>query len=147
MTIQRILCPTDFSVHSAAALQYAVSLARDSRATIILLHVAEPIPVHREVPYATIYEPDINGLRGQLDAVAIDPAVKVIRRVVLGSPLEAVLEVAEEEHADLIVMGTHGRTGIAHMLIGSVAEQMMRAAPCPVLTLKAPSPVAATAGS
>jgi nucleotide-binding universal stress UspA family protein len=70
------------------------------------------------------------------------PGVEAERRLEEGDPVEAILRVAEEIGADLIVMGTHGRTGLSRLFMGSVAEQVLRRAPCPVLTLK--SPFAAT---
>lgn len=85
MLIRRILCPMDFSARSEAALQFAESLARDTGAEMILLNVVEPIPLHREVPYAAIYDPDITEPRRRLDALVVDPAVTVRRLVVRDS--------------------------------------------------------------
>ena len=65
--------------------------------------------------------------------------IEVTRSVVVGSPFRKIIETAEAEHVDLIVMATHGRTGLSHLLIGSVAERVVRTAPCPVLTIRPPA--------
>ena len=72
-----------------------------------------------------------------------DPTVPVVHKLLVGDPAEAIVQQAEAEHADMIVMGTHGRTGLTRMLMGSVAEAVVRRAACPVLTVKQPAAVAA----
>lgn len=137
MAIKKILCPIDFSPQSGAAMDYAVALARDTGAELMLLHVAEPaIALGEAVPQM----PDTAECRRELAAVIVDPEIRVDRRVVVGYAAEQILASASQRPVDLIVMGTHGRTGFSHLLMGSVAECVVRKASCPVLTLKAAVP-------
>ncbi len=141
----RILVPIDFSAGSEAALEMATSLARDSGGSLILTHV-EIIPLSAaggEYLYA-IPEPPTEELLAKLNAVAVpDSQVPVERRLLAGDPADAIIHLAETEGADMIVMGTHGRRGLTRLLMGSVAEAVVRAAPCPVLTVKQPAHVVA----
>jgi nucleotide-binding universal stress UspA family protein len=138
LPIHTLLHPSDFSNRSASAFQLACALARDYCARLVVLHVAVPPLVYGE----DILPPDPEILRqsaqAQLDRLQAPPGVRAERRLVEGDPATEVLRVAQEIGADLIVMGTHGRTGLARLLMGSVAEQVMRQAHCPVLTLKTP---------
>lgn len=136
MNIKRILCPVDFSPESASALALATIFARDTGAEIVLLHVVEPLPAYGDVMSFAPLEPDCAGPRSKLEAIAVDPALKVRRSVLVGFPADTILGQARSEHADLIVMGTHGHTGLTHLLMGSVAESIVRNAPCAVLTIK-----------
>ena len=140
MFAHRILVPTDFSPNSNVALSLATSLARDSGGEVVLAHV-ETIPLSAaggEYLYA-IPEPPTEELLEKLEHVALpDSQVPVERRLLSGDPADAIVRIAETEHVDLIVMGTHGRRGISRLLMGSVAESVVRAAPCPVLTVKQP---------
>jgi nucleotide-binding universal stress UspA family protein len=140
LAIRTILQPTDFSERSAFALGLACSLARDYGARLILLHVAEP-------PYTVASEGmlvipplvDLEPFRERLQRLLpSDPKIAVEHRVVPGDPATEILQAAEETHSDVVVLGTHGRTGVARFLMGSVAEQVVRRAPCPVLVVKAP---------
>ncbi|MGD9723169.1 MAG: universal stress protein [Pirellulales bacterium] len=138
MKYKRILFATDFSPASEAALKYATALARDSGATLLILHVEElPTPYaggEMLLPQPEYPNPEI---RRMLDAVVpTDKSVQYEHHLVLGTPAEDIVRIAEEQHADLIVIGTHGRTGLKRVLMGSVAEAVMRRATCPVLTLK-----------
>jgi nucleotide-binding universal stress UspA family protein len=135
--IHTILHPTDFSPQSAHALQLACSLARDYVARLVVLHVAEPPPV----PYGDgillpVPVDDDERLKGELGRLPVPDGVRAERRFERGDPVTETLRVAEEISADLVVMGTHGRTGLGRLLMGSVAEQVVRQAPCPVLTVK-----------
>jgi nucleotide-binding universal stress UspA family protein len=138
MKLQRILVPIDFSSGSDAALDLATSLARDSGGTLILAHV-EVVPLSAaggEYLYA-IPEPPTEELLAKLNKVTPpDSRVPVERRLLAGDPAEAIIRLAETEKADLIVIGTHGRRGIRRVLMGSVAEVVVRTASCPVLTVK-----------
>jgi nucleotide-binding universal stress UspA family protein len=137
---KKILFPTDFSTCSDAGLKQATALARDAGATLLIAHVEEPAIAYGggEMYYGTI-EPDHKELTAMLRAVVpTDPAVKYEHRLLTGDPAERIVELAEEEHCDLIVMGTHGRTGFMRLLMGSVAEAVVRQAKCPVLTFKQP---------
>jgi len=138
MNYKKILFATDFSPASAAALKYATSLARDSGATLLIAHVEElPTPYaggEMMLPQTEFPNPEIQKM---LDAVVpSDKNVKYEHHLVLGTPAEDIVRMAEEQEADLIVIGTHGRTGLRRVLMGSVAEAVMRRAKCPVLTLK-----------
>ena len=142
MEFHRILAPTDFSESSQQAIQYAGELAQRFGATLVLLHVVElpPYPIEGLPPS------ELGGtLLGDLERLATsdlarvlanEAEVNVVRRVVAGIPYRTIVEVAAAEKVDLIVMATHGRTGFSHLFMGSVAEKVLRTAPCPVLTIR-----------
>lgn len=138
MKTRKILFPTDFSSKGEAALEYAASLARERNALLVIVHVQEPPAVYGEGSY--YYgdpEPDADLLRNMLLAVKPhDPAVACHHRFVQGFPAGGILSVAKEEDVDLIVMCSHGRTGLSRVLLGSVAEEVMRKAECPVMIVK-----------
>jgi nucleotide-binding universal stress UspA family protein len=140
MKAKTIIYPTDFSHSSDAALDYATSLARDSGAKLLLVHVEEPpLAYGGGEMYSGIPEPNTEALLKMLHAVKPkDPAVPYEHRLLAGDPASAIVELAEQENADLIVLGTHGRTGLARLLMGSVAEAIVRRAPCPVFTYRRP---------
>lgn len=136
----KILVPTDYSQCSITALKHAINLARGSDGTLLLLHVSEP----RSERFPAMTPESEDPLRQ--DVVLLleslgqaTPPLSFEERRVEGLPVTAILTVARQENVDLIVMGTSGRTGIRRMLMGSVAEEVCRRAPCPVLTLKANS--------
>lgn len=138
LQLKTILHPTDFSPQSEHAFHLACSLARDHGGSVLLLHVQEPPPVAEG---GMVPLPPPMQTREQLDEALAgirptDPQVKVARRVEEGLAANTILAVAEETKCDLIVLGTHGRTGLSRLLMGSVAEQVVRKAPCPVLTVK-----------
>lgn len=140
MKAKKILLPVDFSTAGEAALQMATMLARDSGATLIVLHVEEPPMAYGggEMYYGLV-EPDRNELSRMLHEVKpSDPSIPVVYRLVTGDPATSVVQAAEEEDADFIVVGSHGRTGLGRLLMGSVAEAIVRRAQCPVVTVKAP---------
>jgi len=140
--IERILIPVDFSVTSAAAADYGCDLAVRLGARVTLLHVFSPGII--TTPDA-VFAPTPEELRALAHAARthlLSMAEKLGRErlaidcvAVEGSPGDGIGEIAERDHADLIVMGTHGRRGVSHLLLGSVAEHVMRHAPCPVLTI------------
>jgi nucleotide-binding universal stress UspA family protein len=139
--IRTILHPTDTSEDSQSAFRLACSLARDHGAELVVLHVYPPAAVpEQDRPWwgPTAYDQrlwnDILRLR------PLDPAVQVKYRLAAGEPAAVILEFAAELNCDLIVMGTHGRTGLRRLLLGSVAEEVLRHATCPVLTVKSNSP-------
>lgn len=146
MNVKKILFPTDFSDASDAGLHYATALARDTGAQMLIVHVEEPPAAYGAGEmYYVVPESDESALRERLKTVVpTDAAVAYTHRLVTGDPATQIVHLAEEEGVDLVVMGTHGRTGLARLLIGSVAEAVVRRAPCPVLTLKQPhgAPVA-----
>jgi len=138
MNAKKILFPTDFSHLSDAALEHASALARDTGATLLIVHVEEPPMAYGggEMYYG-IPEPDRDEVRRMTEAVRpTDPEVRFEHRLVDGSPAEEIVRVADEEHVDMIVIGTHGRTGLKRLLMGSTAEQVMRLAKCPVFVFK-----------
>ena len=135
---QRILHPTDFSAHSKAAFEVACSIARDTGGDLLVLHVV-PAPVGLDEVAESRREGFRDRIRAELNAVRpVDPRQEVPHLLLDGDPAEMILDAATTHHADLIVMGTHGRTGVGRLLIGSVAEHVLRKANCPVLTVKAP---------
>jgi nucleotide-binding universal stress UspA family protein len=143
LPIHTILHPTDFSTHSEYAFQLAVALARDYKAHLIVLHV-EVVPAaiygfgEGILPPRTEWDDE---LRRELEHIqAADPSVHLTHRLEEGDPVTQILNVAKETNADLIVIGTHGRRGIPRLLMGSVAEQVVRQANRPVLSVRAPFP-------
>jgi nucleotide-binding universal stress UspA family protein len=144
MQITRILVPTDFSPHAESALRYALDLAPKFNAAVHLLHVVED-PIAAGVWSSDIYTAEVEGLQvnlvrdaeQRLCASVPAGAAMVTCEVRRGPAARQILEAAREAGSDLIVMGTRGRTGVAHVLMGSVAERIVRLAPCPVLTLHA----------
>ncbi len=140
MDVNRILFPTDFSHCGDAALAFATALARDTKATLVIVHVEEPAVAYGggEMYYG-IPEPATADLKAMLKEVkpTVD-SVPFEHHLITGDPAGAIVRFAETEAIDLIVLGTHGRTGLMRMLMGSVAESIVRRAPCPVLTFKQP---------
>jgi universal stress protein A len=149
MNLQRILFPTDFSLQSQPALELATALAREAGAKLLIVHVQEPpIELVAEGAYGfSELHPDKQAIEAQLkQIVPADAAVPYEHHVLFGSPAAEIVQLAKHENVDLIVMSTHGRTGLMHLLMGSVAEAVLRRAPCPVITLRAGAEGAATAG-
>ena len=138
MNAKKILFPTDFSTAAEAGRAEAESLARDRQATLIVLHVQEPVMgLAGPLDYATL-EQTSEMLKKMLhDATPVDKTIRVEPRLTMGEPATEIVRVANEENVDLIVMGTHGRTGLSRFFMGSVAEQVIRHATCPVLTYRA----------
>jgi nucleotide-binding universal stress UspA family protein len=143
--IRRILHPTDFSSASRPAFERAIALARDARAELIVAHVLSPIlPVVGEgyIPPQTYESIDAAGrtsAQRKLEVlVARARKARVRARALLleGSPHDRIAKAAKARRADLIVMGTHGRSGLARLFIGSVASRVVSAAPCPVMTVR-----------
>jgi nucleotide-binding universal stress UspA family protein len=158
--ITRILVPLDFSGPSDAALEYATGLAERLGASLHLLHVFEDPLWTTGAMAADMYVPVPEGLRESLLANARTQLEERARKldverfhpttdVYTGPIANAITEFATRQQTDLIVIGTHGRGGMSHLLLGSVAERVVRNAPCPVLTVrtstvgKPPAPVAA----
>jgi len=140
--VQTILHPTDFSERSGHAFRFACLLARDLGAHLIVLHVMPPEAIALQGEFMT-YVPPSDKYREELSEKlhwlgAEDPAVEVEHLLEEGDPAAVILRVVETTPCDLIVMGTHGRTGLSRVLMGSVAEEVVRRASCPVLTLKVP---------
>jgi universal stress protein A len=142
MHASKILFPTDFSTLSDAALKHATVLARDMGAKLLIMHVEEPPAAYGTGEmYYGIPDPDMPALRNMLEAVVpSDRTVPYEHRMITGDPADEIVALAEQEKADLIVMGTHGRTGLGRLLMGSVAEAVVRRARCPVFTFKENQP-------
>jgi len=141
LPIHAILHPTDFSDHSEHAFHLACSLARDHGARLIVLHVwsiptsmlfGEVVPI----PDAGRYDRNIEDELHSYQPDGRDQPCE--HMLVQGDPAIVILQVAKDVAADLIVMGTHGRRGLMRLLMGSVAEQVVRSASCPVVTVKNP---------
>ncbi|QQS37835.1 MAG: universal stress protein [Ignavibacteriales bacterium] len=146
LNYKKILVPIDFSDYSKSSLRYAVNFAKQFNAGIILVYVVEPI----------IYPPDFSmgqiaipttGL--EMDKRAVEELEKLAETeipkdlvkktlVKTGKPFYEIIDTAKEEDVDLIIISTHGHTGVEHILFGSTAEKVVRKAPCPVLTLREP---------
>ena len=147
--INRILCPVDFSDPSLSAVEHAVDLAKHFSAHILLFHsVSEmdhpPSPSYTLTPVLTDQMMQItlqmtenaNNAIKELIETDIPDGISVDQRVDVGDPATSIVQAAREENADLIVMSTHGRSGIKGLFFGSVAEKVVRSAECPVLTIK-----------
>lgn len=144
MEIKTILFPTDFSQGARAAMDYAMSLAQDFKAKLILLYVIQDISIAEwyipsSISAADLVEDMQKSAEREIDKWEIEVAGKVRdveKMVVRGVPFVEIIRTAKERKADMIVIGTHGRTGIDHMLFGSTAEKVVRKSPCPVLTVR-----------
>ncbi len=148
LLFRTILHPTDFSQPAEEAFQLAASLARDHGARLVVLHVtpaasqdaagSEEIWLHKDHLWEEFHRLE-----------ALDPRIREVRiecKFIDGDPVEEILRLAGAIDCDLIVMGTEGRSGLGRLLMGSVAEKVLRKAPCPVLTVKSrpkPAPVPA----
>jgi len=145
--IHAILAPTDFSGHSERAVRYACGLAARLGEDLHLVHILSeilppgPDPLLMPVMPPEFYQENEDRAKVTLGRL-LDPAWgsprSVITAVRWGSPVESVVSYAIDHRIDLIVIATHGRTGLSHVLLGSVAERIVRESPCPVLTLRDP---------
>jgi nucleotide-binding universal stress UspA family protein len=142
--VEKILAPTDLSELSRVGLEYALELARGWGAEVTVYHLANAAEL---ASYKASSMEDLLSKHRQIleqflsDSFAeLLPLVEVRQKVEIGSPATSILEEAEREGSDLIVMSTHGRTGLAHMLMGSVTEQVVRNASCPVFSIHPPQP-------
>ncbi len=148
MKVKRILAPVDFSEVSHQSLDEATSLAGQLGASVVILHAVEPVYFA-----GTMFGPEINvpHLVEEQRRAAKSAMEKMLGRlqkkgiaatglVETGIPQDVILKTAEAKNCDLIVMGTHGRSGVTHLLLGSVAEKIVRSAKCPVLTVRAKEP-------
>ena len=139
----RILVPIDFSDCSLDALEYAVVIAQRGRASLMLMHVLEPVSYSLDfsLPHVAEREKRRNAIKERLSGlVSALTAVQVKSDYLMrgGLPGDSILDAASSQPADLIIMGTHGRRGLAHAYYGSVAESVLRRAQCPVLMVRSP---------
>ena len=147
LPIRRILFPTDFSEYAEHAWPYALTFAQEFGAEVHLLHVVAPPPRLTEA-YAVNFDPEkmVKTLTEEANA-SMDRTVEAAkswglifrREVRVGVDFREIIDYVAKHDIDLIVMATHGRTGLAHALLGSVAEKVVRKSPCPVLTIKHPT--------
>jgi universal stress protein A len=143
INFKRILCPIDYSECSARALRYAAGMALKDSSRLYLMHVVDKRvfdyggPVYEAAP-----APDAETIARLEEKLKesipreVRGDIQVETLVTMGLPVEEILKAAMDKEVDVIVMGTHGRTGIAHTIMGSVAENVVRRAPCPVLTVR-----------
>jgi nucleotide-binding universal stress UspA family protein len=144
MQIKTILFPTDFSNGARAAMDHAISLARDYHANLILLYVIQDISIAEwyipsSISVADLVEDMQKSAMREMDKWygEVAATVKDVEKMIVrGVPFVEIIRTAKEKNVDMIVIGTHGRTGIDHMLFGSTAEKVVRKAPCPVLTVR-----------
>ncbi len=148
IAIQTILLPTDGSECSAKAMAYALSFAKQYGGRVVALHVIDQRwEEQTRVVFAEVgqdltqkirdgYAEEARRILREVTGAAGKAGVPVETKVLTGIPSEDIIRVAEELPADLIIMGTHGRAGMSHFLMGSVAEKVVRRAPCPVLTVR-----------
>lgn len=145
ISLNRILVPTDFSDFSKIALDFACAFAEKFDAEIHLLHVLQDLVAMVPEPglafpppgdyMQELTESAKQGLAEMPDSAWAEGR-SVVRAVVQGPPFVEIIRYAKGNEIDMIVMGTHGRSGLAHVLLGSVAEKVVRKAPCPVLTIR-----------
>jgi nucleotide-binding universal stress UspA family protein len=146
LTFKKILVPIDFSEYSLQALKYVADFAKVFDSEVLLIYVVEPIIYPPDLSIGQIALPTLNyqvdeKAKEELDRVAkeeLDPNTTVQTIVKLGKPYLEILEVAKVEDVDLIIISTHGHTGVEQILFGSTADKVVRKAPCPVLTLREP---------
>jgi nucleotide-binding universal stress UspA family protein len=144
-TFAKILVPIDFSSHSSEAIRYAADLARRYQGTLTLVHAYQPVAYALPEGFV-LYTPAqfanmLTEFEKLLAAAKLEAeqagASRVETRSLQGDIASEIVDLAKKDGHDLIVMGTHGRTGASHVLLGSIAEKVVRRAPCPVLTVRA----------
>ena len=154
--IKRMLVPTDFSFESDVAFSYALDMAARQQSAVHLLHVIDDAMVATAYPDGFYVESRemraklLDEAKRRLEAMAARctaAGVLATTDVVVGRPTRVIVDVATAQGIDLIVMGTHGRSGFAHLVLGSVAERIVRTAPCAVLTVRNTARVAAAIAS
>ncbi len=142
INFKKILCPIDHSDGSKEALKYAVSFAIKEKAKLYLLHVIDIRTFDENIDLMAKQIPDDKKIK-QMKTKLIECIPEEIRNdmqlealVVQGIPFVEIISIAKKDKVDMIVIGTHGRTGLTHIMLGSVSEKVVRKAPCPVLTVK-----------
>ncbi len=143
--LKKILVPIDFSDYSKNALKYAVPFAKQFGAEILLLYVVEPTIYPADFSFGQVSFPSMEAemyKRGseelkKLAEKEIKDTVKWQTRIETGKAFAEIIRIAEEENIDMIIIATHGHTGVEHIIFGSTAEKVVRKAPCPVLSLRA----------
>ena len=151
IAIRKILAPTDFSPHAETAVRYACGLAERLGSELHLLHVlSDVVPAGPDPMLTPVMPPEyyreseaqsLETLGHTLDPSWGEPPI-VRTAVVWSSSVDGIVDYARDHEVDLVVIATHGRTGLSHVLLGSVAERIVREAPCPVLTIRVRDPKA-----
>ncbi len=142
LRLKTILVPTDFSTESLRALRYAIPFADQFGAKLVLLHVVEPMPFADLAAFPLMMESGkvVEACKKKLQALAARRGVpaEVVSRIVVrqGQPFQEICDAARTLKADLILISTHGYTGVKHVLLGSTAERVAQHAPCPVLVVR-----------
>ena len=146
LEIKKILVPIDFSDYSKNSLKYAANFANKFNAEITLIYVVEPVIYPPDFSMGQIAIPSVNAewdlkAKEELEKLGkqeIPERIKVSTIIKTGKPFLEIIDTAAEENIDLIIIATHGHSGVEHILFGSTAEKVVRKAPCPVLTLREP---------
>ncbi len=144
--IKKILVPVDFSEYSKDALKYAVQFAKQFNAKLYIIYVIEPVIYPADFSMGQVAIPSLeNDIKNRADEEMdslikslVDPSLETEKIIKTGKPFVEIIETARDLDADIIIMATHGHTGVEHLLFGSTAEKVVRKAPCPVLTLRKP---------
>lgn len=141
VTLKRILVPVDFSGPSIKAVPYALAFAKQFKAQLVLVHIVEQVVYPGDwmippFPTGDFASESREQLMAKLRSICADTAGKVTPIVRFGRAWQEIIVVAREQKCDMIIMATHGYTGLRHVLLGSVAEKIVRHAPCPVLTVR-----------
>jgi len=144
ISLRKIVVPQDFSEYSLHALKYAVTLGGLFNSELLVLHVVEPIVYPADFSFGQVSIPAMEEeIRkhseeqlNELVAREIPKNVKAVPIIRVGKPFIEIIDIAKSENADLIVISSHGRTGVDHVLFGSTADKVVRKAPCPVLTVR-----------
>jgi len=145
ISLKKILVPTDFSDCAKKALDYALALAKEFKSEILMLHVIDASwyemattyrPGPLEETQETVRKISAEMMDDLINEEDVDEGMIAEKIILEGFPFVEIIQTVREREVDLIVMGTHGRTGVKHILFGSVAEKVVRKAPCPVLTVK-----------
>jgi len=146
MASQHFLVPIDFSECADQALEYAINLGRGLGARLTLLHVIQSVPLGGvdmgvTLPYTYLQDLEAEIMQSMEACLARVTAAGIEGDIVVvhGVPFHEIVEAAKAQKVDLIIIGTHGRTGLQHILLGSVAEKVVRLAPCPVLVARQPT--------
>lgn len=142
--LRSILVPIDFSDNSKKALRYAIPFAQQFNASLILVYIVEPTIYPSDFGFGQIGFPDVErelhekalGEMSALSAALIPKTMKTSTIVGTGIPFVEITQYAKEQEVDMIIVATHGRTGVEHILFGSTAEKIIRKAPCPVLVVR-----------
>ena len=142
--LKKILAPIDFSEYSMEALRGAMELAKDLDSELHIMHVVAPhfalIDKMREQARETLMVEEAEEELARIRKDDCGNSAKVVTQVLVGPPVPKLVEYATQQQIDLILLATHGRTGIEHLMIGSVAEKLVRAAPCSVLVFRRRKP-------